>query len=277
MWILNYARTGHGLLQMADVAADVAENIKPDIVLFAFISNDIGRYHYWHLSRKIGGVERNFRVRKPNPHASIERGIDEYLVDARVSLAWVQQRVEKGDTDGVMADLLKRYRKLRRRSSHRAVDLFSTRRWYSWDFAFFGTPFIDADELAHRSLGHYLQLSDFEAVPTFVSAIGKIKTAGARIAIVHLPTQEELKKRTIILRRQNERALLQSFERLAGERIAWLSTIINASKEELDLYPRMPHDVHPSTWAQELLASAAFRTFQEEPLKQLLQKAARTQ
>ena len=274
--ILNYARIGHGLQQMADVAAAVVEKITPDIVLFAFISDDVARHHYWHLTRNIGGVDRNFRVREPNPHASIEKGIDEYLVDDRITIEWVQQRVEHGNIDEVMADLLKFYRKLRRRSSHRAVDLFSTRRWYLCDLIFFGTPFIDVDEVPHRSLGRFLSISDFATLPTFVSAIEKIKASGARIAAFHLPTQEEIMRGKLVLRAKNERDLLDSFERLTGERVRWLLSKIKTSAADLALYPRAPHDPHPSAWAQELLASGAFEVFQEEPFKQMLQKAART-
>ena len=56
--VMNFARGGYGVLQMFDLAAAKAEELRPDMVIIAFISGDLERNRFWRSVRRIGGRTR---------------------------------------------------------------------------------------------------------------------------------------------------------------------------------------------------------------------------
>jgi hypothetical protein len=52
--VMNFARGGYGVLQMFDLAATKAAELRPDMVIIAFISGDLERNRFWRSVRRIG-------------------------------------------------------------------------------------------------------------------------------------------------------------------------------------------------------------------------------
>ncbi len=257
--ILNYGRSGHGILQMVDTAASVLDRYKPDIVVLAFIKRDLSRFRYWHVNRRIGGVFRGLRMQTPDTNAPVELCNDQYLIDDRITASWAQERLKLGDCDKLLRSLVKKYRRLRRRTSARAINLLSARRLYSWDHMFFSTPFIDI-RLSPRV--HWPKdgfISNYENDHKFVEAVAQIKASGAQIWPVYLPDSDELVKGEIIANPQ-ESVLLKSLQKIVGRPVIVLKPMTTVDRALVaEKYQRYPHDGPPSAWAQELLADALVR------------------
>ena len=257
--ILNYARSGHGVLQMADTAVSLLQ-LKPDIVVFAFITRDLNRFRYWHIKRTVAGTERYLRIQTPDIHAPLSICNDHYLVDKRINLDWAKDRMQRRDKDDLLQQLITRYRRLRRRASSRAIDLLSLRHLYSWDRIFFTSPFINR-RTTRRTAWKKLDMKSFAEDSQFVSAIKQIQSSGAKLMFVHVPTQEDLVTGTVKFGSTNEPKLLRSLPEVSGEPILFLGSVITQQLKldpslAMRKYARHPLDSHPSTWAQKLLGLA---------------------
>jgi hypothetical protein len=256
--ILNYARSGHGVLQMIDTAADLVDRLKPDIIICAFITRDLDRYRYWHVTREVGGQLRSFRTQVPNPDGALADMADQNIVDPRITLDWAKERMARGDEDALLKELNARYQSLRRRTSTRRIDLLSPRRCYVLDRLLFGTPFIDMDLSSRASWQKYTYL-DFAADPQFMAAVAKIKAAGSKLLLVHIPDINDVQRGDFHFTREEQVTMMRGLSLATGEPV-WalllaLTKVLNLDKTVVaQKYSRYAHDAHPSVWAQEVIA-----------------------
>jgi len=272
--IFNYARQGHGLLQMVDTAADLLGQHRFDIVIFAFIIQDLSRYRYWHTPRVVGGHLRSLRVATPEEDASIVDCRDQRLVDSRVTLQWAETLSKKLIKDDLMQALHRRHSQLGNRVSIRAIYLLSFARLYSWDRFFFGTPFLDSEVTARHKSRFDSSLTNYEADEKFMDAVKRVKKSGAKIVLVNLPTKNELIKGKLIFERNNEPDLLQSLQCIMEEPAWPLLQFIDKDSHVVEAqYQRSKNDFHPSRWAQELFGETLSSLFLSGHLGNLLRKS----
>lgn len=271
--VLNYGRSGHGVVQMADAAVSVLERHKPDVVVFAFNTLDLTRFRYWHKTVKVGGAMRCFRMQDPD--APFDQWAEEILIDPRITRDWAEERLRLRDTDTLLESIRRRFLHLRRRSSARAVDLLSPCRLYSWDRAFFGTPFLDIDAgRSPRLIWWKPQDSSFDGDVQFASAIRQIRASGAGIVLAHIPRNDDLIAGKTIFRDAVEPSLMKSLSAIAKEPIYRIGDQFKVDAEVVKRkYPRYPHDAHPSLWAQKLLGQGLAHLFLG-PLAPKLKKRA---
>jgi|GEM_PF-5823572 len=258
--IMNYARSGHGVLQMADTGAQLAEQQNVDVVIFAFIIRDLMRDRYWHMSFDVGGRPRSCRTKSPDPATSLYEAADQDIIDSRITLEWAKARFVNQDTDELTRELTDRYRELRRRTSARAIDLASWRHLYFCDLLFFGTPYIDLRITPRVAWLKAQDLFDYSGDQQFVNAINAIKKSGAKILLTVLPVKEDLLAGSPTFSYDNEPRLLKSLQRIVGEPVHFMQNFMNVEKDMVEArYARYPHDLHPSAWAMKLFGDAMAR------------------
>ena len=71
--VVNFGRDGYSLLQMFDLAAAKVPEWKPDLVMIAFVTDDLDRARFWRTAIEADGEERVLTTIDPTPHPAPDR------------------------------------------------------------------------------------------------------------------------------------------------------------------------------------------------------------
>ncbi len=239
--VLNYARGAYGVLQMLDLAADRAAVLRPDLVILAAIKDDFTRDRWWCDRIEDRGVVRWMLSSKPDEFRDYRYAVDEVLVNANASREWCERMSANGDpTDPVLRETNAQYARLKREvdAVRRGIDLFSTDRSYLLRLLSEGSPY----DYPARTIPR-VKYDDFAEDPSVEQNLARIRESGARLVLIYLPTDKEIRTRELRATRQARR-LMKSLERMAGTPFLLLQ----------DLYTRpvptrtnlKPYDGHPN-------------------------------
>ena len=247
--VLNFARSGHGLLQMVDLAAEQAEQSGPDIVVVAFISDDLNRDRFWQTTRDLGGEPRLVTMLAPDARSGWPASAEIY--DERIDMAWCRRVLDRpGDDDPLLAELTERF-ETRKRDNPLRIDYASLTSSFLYNRLVYKDPFFgQAGKAATPRFGW----RDFGRDAAAVDSIGRLKRTDARLVLVQLPQVEELEAGRSLMTGQ-QRALRASLERLAGRSVIELQARAPAHPQPRSLF-LLPHDHHPSRQGLAWLARA---------------------
>jgi len=236
--VISRARSGHGLLQMIDVAAHTAGVRQFDVVVVAFITDDLNRARFWQETRTVG--------REPRLATRLSRDDAGWLAlsefyDKRIDTQWCRKMVETGGAnDEVMADLLSRF-KLRKRDNPNRIDYASLSSSFLYNRLIHGDPFFGIEGIAATPRFSWW---DFRRDSGVVQAMEELRKLEANVVLVHLPQYEELVAGEYLMSEQ-QRSLLQSLEQLAGVPAVNLFERGNLPTRPKSLF-LLPVDNHPS-------------------------------
>jgi hypothetical protein len=184
--VLNFARGGYGLLQMISMAAAQAETAKPDLIVVAFITDDLNRGRWWSKSAVIDGRPRELLAARPEDLDNLDKANDTSIVDPRATSEWCEERLQRGDRDAVLTQANEFVESEIERKKLRP-NLFALDRSYFYAMllrrlsgasAPSGFPRIDADSFVRD-----------ERYPVDRE---RLRRAGVPIIFLHLPVEAEL-------------------------------------------------------------------------------------
>lgn len=184
--VLNFARGGYGLLQMISMAAAQAETAKPDLIVVAFITDDLTRGRWWTKGAVIDGRPRELLASRPEDLDNLDKANDTSIVDPRATSEWCEARLRVGDRDAVLvqanAFVDSEIERKRLRPSVFALDraYFYSMLWrrLSGASAPSGFPRIEADNFVRDA--RYQVDRD------------RLRRTGVPIIFLHLPVEAEL-------------------------------------------------------------------------------------
>jgi len=236
--VISRARSGHGLLQMIDVAADTVGARDFDVVVIAFISDDLNRARFWQHTREHENVSRlSTRLSRD------EEGwlaLSEFY-DARIDARWCRTVVETGGVDDkLIAELVSRFESRKRANPHR-IDYAALSSSFLYNRLVYGDPFFGIEGIAATPRFSW---QDFHRDPGMVRGWGELRALEASVVLVQLPQYEELAAGTYRMTSQ-QRSLLSSLEQLAGVPAVNLIERGEVPEEPKRLY-LLPVDHHPS-------------------------------
>jgi len=236
--VISRARSGHGLLQMTDVAADVARASRFDVVVIAFISDDLNRARFWQQTRSVDGEPR--LVTRLNRDDEGWLALSEFY-DARIDADWCRRVVQSGGVDDeLIADLVSRF-ELRKRDNPRRIEYASLSSSFLFNRLVYGDPFFGIEGIAATPRFSW---SDFRRDPGVVRALKELRSLEAKIVLVHLPQYEEMAAGEYRMSDQQQ-SLLRSLEQLAGVPAVNLIERGDVPTRPKSLY-LLPVDHHPS-------------------------------
>ncbi len=239
--VLNYGRGAYGILQMFDLAEAKIKEHQPDLVIFAFITNDLTRARWWTKTVTIGGYTRS--LHSPNKEDfNLKVASDRhYLINPSVNLAWCQKSLGSNKSNPVLDQVNKQYKEIRGsffKSGLIENNFFSFDRFYLFNRIVYGTPFGMLRGIPR------LTIDDFGVDGQLVSRIESIKSSKTPYFLFHLPIEYEIEKSKIHVKPQ-EASLLTSLERLTNKKVIFLFKDIE--KEELpEVVNLLPHNDHPN-------------------------------
>ncbi|MCR9073454.1 MAG: hypothetical protein NXI18_17330 [Alphaproteobacteria bacterium] len=111
--VQNWARTGHGVLQMIDTAADVVRNThsnKIDIVIICYIDIDISRARFYLKTQGKGLSERAYKSLIGDNHRADPKVDVEYrCIDRDLTAEIVDSAIYSGESGRIGKSLFKKY------------------------------------------------------------------------------------------------------------------------------------------------------------------------
>ncbi len=248
--VVNFGRDGYGVLQMFDLAAAKVPEWKPDLVVIAFITDDLSRARFW---RTVVGAGDDVRVlttidpvRNPRP----ERSTDTFLLLPSATYEWCRSMAGTGRVDPVLSALIAKRRRL---LSARPANLLTLRHSYLYN------------RIAHRDAFWFLRRSPsqnprvsfttFAEDPRFVRDIEQLRATGIPLVLFHLAYYPEVKARKEAILGAQEAALWNSLEEVAGEQVLRSTDYVRLPVEAPERMNVSRGDLHPSLWGMEFYAN----------------------
>jgi hypothetical protein len=184
--VLNLARDGTGIVQAFDVAAVSVDHYRPDLMIFAFNSSQVGAHRIWRMETVIDGEPRILTslINTPNPDIK-NRAItfDTMLMQPKMDAAWCAKFKDGGELDEVGKEVVSKYLRFR----PERYPLWTLRRSFLWHKIVHGNPFYEGARAAKWNAETITEDAKLKA------AIAHLKLAGVPIILVHLPIAPEIK------------------------------------------------------------------------------------
>ena len=239
--VLNYGRGGYSILQMFDLAEAKIKEHQPDLVIFAFITDDLTRARLWFKTMEIGGYTRILvSPKKDDFHPKFT--LDTVLVNPSVDLAWCKKSLKNRKSNPVLEQLNKQYEEIRRsfykRRGLTEENLFSVSNFYLFNRIIYGKAFLPRFGLPQ------ITINDFVVDKQLVSKIKSIKNSKTPYLLFHLPIKKEIDQ-SKIQTNQQQALLLASLERLTNKKVSFLFKEID-KYEVPEVIDSRPHDIHPN-------------------------------
>lgn len=236
--VWNYSRSGHGLLQMFDVAARRATELQPDLVVVAFIADDLNRSRFWQETRQVAGESRLVTSLKPGGPEWVALG---EMFEPRIDEEWCQRVVGEGAADDpLLRELNDRFQQ-RKQDNPSRIDYAALTTSFLYNRLFYGDPFFH--DVAQAGTPRF-SWQDFRQDVAMERAIEKLKSLPLKVVLVQLPQFMDLEAAAYQMTGQ-QRALRSSLEAMIG-----LSVQNLIQRGSLPGRPRslflLPHDHHPS-------------------------------
>lgn len=265
--VVNFARDGYGILQMFDLAAVKVSEFKPDLVIFAFITDDLTRARTWRAPAMIEGRERILTTDEPNPNPDPHRASDTAVRNSKATPEWCRDMVASQRTgDPILAEMESVVLDAKAQSQSLA-SLYASRQSFLYNLLARDNPFYSVYAGAKPTQNPRHTMADFAMDARFMAAVAKIKETGIPIVLIHLATVDEMKQGKEFVGGANETSLFQNLATTVGVPI--METLVYAPPvpaDELGRIANSASDTHPSSRGLMFYAAAATAALERNDL-----------
>jgi len=244
--VVNFGRDGTGILHMFDLAAAKVPEWKPDLAIFAFITDDLTRARFWRTAVTVDGVERVLTTTEAKAFPDIDTAADTAVVNSRATREWCREAVASGrKNDPILTEMETVVRNARARNGTHS-DLYGTGHSFLFDRLVYGNPFHTALNRARPSQNPRHDLTDFGLDKRFMKNLERIRASGVPVVLVHFSIYDELLKGKEYIAGEQQMKLVDSLSDRLG--VPVYSTIPNAAlpMDDLAAIKSSPNDAHPS-------------------------------
>lgn len=274
--VLNYSRDATGILASFDIAAARVDDMRPDLILFAFNSTAFGYQRNWRVVVPAAhGFWRMYFTIDPDetPRPGRSR-VHPNVISEGVSEGWCRRltalrRRERGDpvlaADPLVKSMVEEYGRLLTELGTKqiGVDFMSVSRSFIWNALWHGDPFHRTPTFVEDKMALPQHLDSFADDTDYMAAVAKLRVSGVPFLLVHLPSLADLRQGQGMVfgisgtPEARERALARSLEETTGQKIIHL--IDYYSPEALARPLRLvagEHDSHPGALGNAEMAAA---------------------
>lgn len=263
--VVNFGRDGYGILQMLDLAADKVAELKPHIVIFAFITDDFTRARFWRTATVKNGVERVLTTTVPMADPPMEKSADTAVIHSGATRAWCEAMVQSKNTDDPILHQMEWVVKDAQARSQLRVDpwTFSTSLLISR--VRFGDPFATTTRAGNGSQNPRHTMKSYLEDEQFRTKAEALRQSGATIVNVHLTHHDEIKAGKDIIPGPQDLSLATSLGEALGSPVIWLRTKMQPPAD-LATICISPADCHPSRAGMEMYAGGVAKILAEKKL-----------
>ncbi len=252
--VLNCARDGYGVLQMMHLAAAKNRELRPDLIIVAFITEDLLRDRFWRSTVERNGRTSIFVSARPEPNPDHTTAVELALVDPDITPQWLNALPTEPEDDPVFHRLCDRYRGTA--NGFYAAHLRGPSRSLLLNRIRFGDPWHGLYPPARNPR---TSLTDFAEDPEFMKDFRSIQVP---MAFVLLPKYEELLAGMHFVDPQAQK-LLSSLETLTGVPAIRLMDTMDRSGGNLEALYLLPEDQHPSPEGAQAFGEAMLRMLRQ--------------
>jgi GDSL-like lipase/acylhydrolase family protein len=267
--VMNFGRDGYGMLQMFDLAAAKVSEWKPDIVIIAFITDDLTRARFWRTVVGEGDSQRVLTTIDPVPNPKEDRAVDTYLLMASANYEWCKTMAGTGRVDAVLSRLIEKRRVLQQKARGPVPSVWDLRRSYLFDRIWRPNLFWQSGTHLRPAQNPRHAYSSYAQDARFKENLGRLRASGPRLVLYHLAFYPEIKANKEYLQSPQEAALLGSLESITEMKIfRTLDYVVRPVDRPERIYVSA-EDYHPSLWGMKFYANAVAETlFREGILEQ---------
>ena len=255
--VINYGRDGYSILQMFDLAVDKLDSPKPDLVLFAFITDDIDRARFWRTQVRIKGQDRVLTTTVPSATPPLSKSTDTVLVHAAATREWCLRTM--GKRDAVVEDIENKHRAILEHAhsnENNVPDILTIRNTFIFNRIVHSDATYFAKRVYRPSSNPRLAERSYEKFPRFVSNLAQVERSGIEWRLLHLAFYPEVKAQTEYLLTPQRSELLKSLTDLAGHEPLRTLDYIDLPVENPERMNVTETNFHPSLWGMELYGKA---------------------
>lgn len=243
--LLNYGRDGYGIMQMLDLAARAIPEHRPDLVIFAFIGDDLRRARFWRktVTEPGGGVQHVYVSWEPDGFGVPGASVHALLGFPGVDRAWARRMLsDPRPDDPVLRQVLAKYEQVRKKEHVFFAEFF--RRSFLCDRLFRGDAHAAENRTRVRLRVRFDRLEQDRRTSENARNLRSWASGHEhRIMAVHLPTVEDIMSGRYNLDPQQS-SLLESLEGLIGRPVIQL--LRDDAYRGLDLRSAFLEDGHPT-------------------------------
>lgn len=249
--VMNLGRDAYGVLQMVRLASRKVRTHMPDLVIIAFIADDVSRARFWRSTIRINGRDRLWTTAYPISSPDISIAEDVALIEPSIGLDWCRKIVSQGRSDDTLLDSLDQAYHVQ------AADNFRD------GLGTLSTSFL-YNRIAHkdpyhaiRKSSHFPQVTihDFLDDSAFVQDMHALDTAGVPVVWIMLPTLQDLKAGKYVCTDQ-QKELLESLRRFikAPQKFVDVMSLVQKETKAAEALYLAPVDTHPSEEGSRIFA-----------------------
>ncbi|MFH0986187.1 MAG: SGNH/GDSL hydrolase family protein [Candidatus Omnitrophota bacterium] len=253
--VLNFGRDGYGVLQMLELAASQIDTWKPDMILIAYITDDLHRRRFWRKTVETNGRGYWYLAYDPADTAMSPDSQLGQLFDRRITKEWCSEVMKNGGNDPLIPPLESFFKKLWTSEFNKNDVTFFMPRSFLFNKIVYGQPVLRRASRLDKVLS-YRNDAGLEA------SLKKLEVSGVPYYFVHFPMIAELEKGTRWIPNSEDRRLASELMAMAGQkRFFYLKDYMDLSKEQLARFPVSPQDGHPSADGIRYIADAMTRLY----------------
>jgi hypothetical protein len=237
--VKNYARDGYGVAQILHMAVAQGKRLKPDLIVIAFIADDLTRGRSWRTTCTVGEQQRLLVCSQPGSPPDLRTAADMYVLNPGLT-ADLDSR-PAGERDHMESALLAQYEALLHDNLHLNLSALTTS--FLYHRIAHGDPFHGCYQPSRNPRVAYWDYAEDELL---VRDIEELKRVGCPFLVVHIPTWKDIRAQYHLLKPQ-ETHLLESLECLLGEAILRPLSLwrLPADRVVEELF-FLPFDIHPN-------------------------------
>jgi len=262
--VVNFGRDGYGILQMFDLAAAKIAEWKPDLVLFAFITDDLDRARFWRTVVGDGDDMRVLTTLSPVPNPDLERSADTFLLMPSATYDWCKRMAATRTTDAVLERLIRKHDVLVKHNnptgSIATADVLTLRHSFVYNrlvrsdaFAFLRAR---VPNRSNPSVNPRVRYQSYAEDSGFIRSLDRIKATGVPWSLFHFAFYPEIKANTEYILEPQQRALLDSLHTMTRRTVLRTTDYVQMPMPQPELMNVAPDNFHPSLWGMEFYAKA---------------------
>ncbi|MBT8004058.1 MAG: SGNH/GDSL hydrolase family protein [Rhodospirillales bacterium] len=255
--VVNFGRDGYGILQMFELAAYEIERWKPDLIIFAFITNDLARLRPWRVpiveeGREVRVITHFEKSKTPD----MDKAYDTFLIHPDATPEWCEKAKARGTTDEVAAAIFAKREGSIEATGDKWADIYTLSTSFLLNRVLHGNPFHGVKD---RYSFPSMEIDDYARDGGFKAALEKVKSSGVPALMFHHAFYPEVIAGKEYIMNYKETSLLKSLIR--ETEFPMIETLKN-----VDLPVKNPErmnasetNFHPSLWGMDFYSKALTR------------------
>jgi hypothetical protein len=222
--------------------------VKPNLVILAFIADDLSRDRFWRTNVSLDGSDRLFVTTENSSRPDLQSVQDYMIIEPRVNDLGCGNLLGTSASDGLIDELHHRFWTLQDEGLKSGVARYTTSMLY--DRLRYDDPYFTLRKVPRMPR---VSFSDFRENTEFVSDVQSLISQPVPVLFVMLPVYQDFVSGKIRITEQHEN-LLASFASLVPTGIVDLYDVSERPEKPLEKYFLLPHDPHPSEYGAQWYA-----------------------